>query len=188
MSHECDQLDAYLADDLSCDDHARFETHLSQCEACREAIDQQRWIDAMLCSPLRMQLEPVPTNLVQRPVTATPPRGRRVLIAACGLVSAAAVLIALSWSLLNRQAMNNPNQTSNTHSTAKSSPAHVERPPVATFVGGPDVIAVPIASRAPNVTIVQIYPTYQPRQEEKTVAAYSNTATNSSLPDYYNGG
>jgi hypothetical protein len=32
----------------------------------------------------------------------------------------------------------------------------------ATFVGGPDVLVVPVASRHPNVTIVRVYPTYQP--------------------------
>jgi anti-sigma factor RsiW len=187
MSHECNQLDAYLTGDLSGDDHARFETHLSQCEACREALDQQSWIDAMLQSPLRTQLEPVPANLVQRPVTAAPARGRRVLIAACGLASAAAVLIAVSSSLLNRQELNNADQGSNIGSTAEAPSANVESAP-ATFVGGPDVIAVPVASQHPEVTIVRIYPTYKPPRDDQTVAANSNTTTNSNWPDYYNGG
>src|SRR5690349_15129374 len=115
MSHECCQLDAYIVGELSRDELARFEAHLSQCDPCREAIDQQRWIDAMLRSPLRTQLEPVPANLVQRPVIISSSRRRRVLIAAFGLASAAAVLIALSWSLLNRQAMNNTDLASNSN-------------------------------------------------------------------------
>ncbi len=186
MSQDCHNLDAYLSNDLSASDFTRFEDHLGLCEACREIVDQQNWIDTLLQSPLRTQLEPVPDNLIQQHTTATPPSRRRVLFAACGLASAATLLIALSLWQLNRQALNNPSETSNSRSALP--PADEKPAPAATFVGGPDVLAIPIASRNPNVTIVQIYPTYQPPQEEKTVAAYSNAATNSTWPDYYNGG
>ena len=57
MNSKCNNLDAYLRDDLSVDERAAFESHLEECDACREAMDQQQWIDGLLQSPTRIQLE-----------------------------------------------------------------------------------------------------------------------------------
>jgi hypothetical protein len=53
--------------------------------------------------------------------------------------------------------------------------------PRATFVGGPDVLVVPVASRHPNVTIVRVYPTYQPSYDAQANAEHFD-------PDQFNGG
>jgi hypothetical protein len=53
--------------------------------------------------------------------------------------------------------------------------------PRAVFVAGPDVIAMPVASRHPNVTIVRVYPTYQ-----SSLAAQA--ASDDSDADIFNGG
>ena len=188
MSHECSKLDAYLAGDLSRDDSVRFERHLSSCEACREAIDQQNWIDSMLRSPRLSQLEPAPPHVVKPSRTARTPRRRHALVAACGLASAAALLVAISHWQLNRQAMTNANQTTGINHTAEIPLAAQNKPPTATFIGGPDVIAVPVESHSPNVTVVRIYPTYRPPQDGETVAVHSNAATTSNWSNYSNGG
>jgi hypothetical protein len=188
MSHECNSLDAYLADDLSRDDRVFFERHLANCESCRDVIDQQNWIDSMLRSPLRSQLEPVPSHLVKPSRTARTPRRHRALVAACGLATAAALLIAICHWQLNRQATTNANQTTSINHTAATARVDEKKPPTATFVGGPDVIAVPIESHNPNVTVVRIYPTYRPPQDGETVAVHSNAATTSNWSNYSNGG
>jgi hypothetical protein len=188
MSHECNKLDAYLADDLSGDDSVRFERHLSSCEVCREAIDQQNWIDSMLRSSHRSQLEPIPSHLAKPSRTARTHSRRNALVAACGLASAAALLVAISHWQLNRQAMTDSNQTTSINRTAQTTRADEKKPPTATFIGGPDVIAVPVESHSPNVTVVRIYPTYRPPQDRETVAVHSNSATTSNWSSYSNGG
>ena len=65
MSNDCDKLDDYLAGDLDGDAAERFIAHLRDCEACREAESQQRWIDSLLSSTERLQLEPAPRTLVE---------------------------------------------------------------------------------------------------------------------------
>ena len=45
QNNDCNKLDAYLTDDLSVDDVAGFESHLEACAECRDAIDEQKWID-----------------------------------------------------------------------------------------------------------------------------------------------
>ena len=46
----CPLLDAYLDGELPTDQREAFNAHLDQCAACREAIEEQRWIDGLLQS------------------------------------------------------------------------------------------------------------------------------------------
>jgi len=41
QNNDCNNLDAYITDDLSIDDVRRFELHLEECSALREATDEQ---------------------------------------------------------------------------------------------------------------------------------------------------
>ena len=50
MNSNCNNLDAYLADDLSVDDAAAICRASAVCDDCREAVDEQLWIDGLLRS------------------------------------------------------------------------------------------------------------------------------------------
>ena len=88
--HACDRLDAYVDGDLGEGERDAFAAHILQCPACRDAIDQQRWLDGLLRSAEAEQLEALRPPLV----LARRPR-RRLLVAA----AVAAALAA--WPLMS---------------------------------------------------------------------------------------
>jgi hypothetical protein len=190
MSGECEDLDAFLADGLSPHDRVRYERHLAACETCREAANQQHWIDLLLSSPERLELERVSPALRSSVRVSIASRVRQARLVACGLAGAAALVIAVGWTVaLSRHAAYSPAdqiaETGNRDNEPSPSPSLRGRgkaeAPRAVFVGGMDVITVPVASRHPNVTIVRVYPTYQ-----STLA--SQSPSEESDADYSNGG
>jgi anti-sigma factor RsiW len=156
---DCNKLDAYLADDLSADAALRFESHLQECDACRETIDEQNWIDGLLQSPARIQIEHTPTRVLDSLRPSAAQRDRRKLQAAYGFAAAAVLLIGLGWFTLRRHGM--PPKASVTQDVAVVHAAHVpaREQPQATFVASTDAIAVSLESPSTDVTIVQVYPT-----------------------------
>ena len=158
LNSNCNKLDAYLADDLSAEESQRFESHLAECDACREAINEQRWVDSLLQSPVRIQIERPPAEVLDSFRSSLSQR-RRIWQAACGLAAAVVLVIALDWLQLNRQAKQ-PSiakgqdiaVTDAVHATAPSKPQ-------ATFIASTDAIVVPVESPSTDVTVVQVYPT-----------------------------
>lgn len=169
MTTECDQLDTYLLGDLPSTAAARFETHLTDCTNCREAIAQQRWIDCLLRSDELASLEPVPSELGRAVRKSIVHRRQASRYAAYGLAAAATLAaVAAGWTLkLNRQAdevvNGNTDQvaehyapdTHDTHPMPTSNPSA----PRATFTNYANTITVPLESSDDDVTIVQLYPT-----------------------------
>jgi hypothetical protein len=76
------------------------------------------------------------------------------------------VVFAVGWTELNRQALDDAAPGG----VAGNTPANLIEPPRATFVGGPDVLVVPVASRHSNVTIVRVYPAYRPSYDTQVNA------------------
>ena len=188
-SDHCEYLDAYLSGDLPADAESRFTAHLDHCEGCRDNIDQQRWIDTLLCSSLGAELESPPAALLERVHQRTLHRRHRsVRLTLCGL-AAAALAIAAGWTaILDRQGIGPAivpvNEAALAQTRNSPSPEH----PRSTFVGGPNVLVVPMESSHPNVTVVRVYPIFQP-----TIAAQASmdspAATDDSLwPVDLNGG
>jgi Putative zinc-finger len=190
MSVECENLDAFLANDLSPVDGNRFEAHLHRCDACREAINEQRWVDALLGSPERLELERVSPAFAGSVRDSILSRRRRARLIACGLAAAAVLVIAVGWTAV----LNGPARDPVAHQIAETAVRDnepsphpslegrgSENPPRAVFVSGPEVIAVPVASRHPNVTIVRVYAIYP-----SSIA--SPAASDESDADYFNGG
>lgn len=172
----CTSLDAYLADDLSAEEGARFGAHLQQCDACRDAVDQQQWIDSLLTSPLVGELESPPPALLDCGRVTLQPSRRLAHVVACIFAAAAAVAVAAGWTALQPwHKVGTPLPVDVVvHDEDRSSVAgfndddvEAESQPVATFVGGPEVLVVPIASRHADVTIVRVYPTYQPSIDDQ---------------------
>jgi Putative zinc-finger len=189
MSTECEYLDAFLDGDLSSEVRDLYEAHLHLCEACREAVNQQRWIDDLLSSPERLVIQPIPVAL-SRAVRNAMSHRRKARLVACGLAAAAVLVVAVGWTAaLNRQArvaaVNQITETAVHKVEPSPNPSLRGRgtveAPQATFVAGRDVLAVPVASRYPNVTIVRVYPTYQSSFAAKAMSDESEA-------DYFNGG
>jgi hypothetical protein len=156
---DCSKLDAFLADDVPVDEALRFKSHLEECGACREAIDVQNWVDGLLQSPVRIQIERTPATILDSFHTSLSHRHRRVWQAACGLAAAAVLIIAVGWLELNRQA--SLPSISRVRDVAVAKTVHATAPskPQATFVSSTDAIAVSLESPSADVTIVQVYPT-----------------------------
>jgi anti-sigma factor RsiW len=185
VTNDCHNLDAYLDGELAPGDAAHFAVHLATCPMCREAVDEQLWIDGLLRCPATAQLETPSPALVQSFRDAL---ARRIHIrrwAAWSAAAAAAVLIvAIGWTAkLNRQA----DGTGAVEVAVNDVVAPQVERPAATFVAGPDVIAVPVASPDPNVTIVRLYSVYEPDYSAQASLDQTTTGDEFTWPDL-NGG
>ncbi len=141
----------------------------------RDDREMTEWIDGLLTSPEAMPTAPQALHAEIRRAVG---RRRRAKLAR-RLVAVAAVLVALVyWPRAERVAEK--------HQLAGTPPAPQEKTtePVATFIAGNDTIAVEIKSSAPNVTILEIYPTLSAQRHREREALLQNTFTSIS----YDGG
>jgi anti-sigma factor RsiW len=155
----CRQLDAYLDMELPSDATRAFVAHLAMCAACRDAVDEQRWIDELLRSDEAAAIETAP-KIVALPTVRT--RRRRLALAAAAVVIAATAV--LLFPLPGREGLGEGRPTNAQAPTPDRSPSsnHVatrQGSSSAAFVSAGSSIAVPVASDDPHVTIVQLYPT-----------------------------
>lgn len=170
MKNDCHNLDAYLGDDLSAGDAARFNEHLVHCGACRDAVDEQRWIDQILRSSEIAHIEPAPAALHETFLTSVARRRQKTRLIARSLAAAAAVaIVAAGWTLkLNRQAMLVREPAAGnvaSYADLTNPDSNNVAPTRATFVSNGDTIAVPLESADDNVTIVQLYPTTEAERQ-----------------------
>ena len=159
LNNSCNNLDAYLSGDLSGNEHANFELHFEECATCRDAMAQQQWIDDLLQSPERVQLERPSASMLDSFRVSVGQRRRRVMQAACGLAAAATLLIAVGLNKLNQQANGTLKSEGPTVDVAERVHDPIPEQSTATFVSSSDAIAVPLESPSTDVTIVQVYPT-----------------------------
>lgn len=158
-NRNCENLDAYLSHDLPGDNRPIFESHLEDCPACRDAVDQQQWIDSILLSPARIQLERPTVTLLDPLRRSFAKRRRHILQASCGLAAAATLLIAIGLLERSRQANGTSKSAETSLAVIEPSRAPTPAQPAATFVSTSDTIVVPLESSSTDVTIVQVYPT-----------------------------
>ncbi len=173
----CTRLDAWLTGDASPAERRKFAAHLDHCESCRDAVDQQRWIDELLRSSEAAAIEAAPTPATI-PLCRRIRRRRQLLTAA-----AASIAVALAAPLIplpRRDGSNRarspvatePRAVAEAHSdndareaAADPSPSPslqgrgIADKPVATFASNGNAIAVPLASDDAEVTVVQLVPT-----------------------------
>jgi anti-sigma factor RsiW len=183
MNEYCSNLDSYLLDDLSPADATAFAEHLDSCEECREAIEEQQWIDSLLQTSSRLESE-VPPPHIARELRVTVARRESFRRRAMGiaLATAAALLIATTW-LLHNSGAGFPEHVATTIELPT-----VPESPRATFVATGDAIAVPVKSRHPDVTIVRVYSTFKP-VDNSTMAAFQPESNKpNTLTDFSNGG
>lgn len=180
---DCEQLEAYLDGDLSVDEIAAFQAHLSLCEDCRSAKGQQQWIEGLLHSPQLAALEPAPAQMLTMLSVAVSRRRRRRAILASGLAAAVLAVVA-TWGIANRQAK------SDALALVVPVPAAALQASIspAVFVADDSSIAVPVATEYPDVTIVRVYAAYRPDPAPSTAPAIAPDSNKDISLEPFNGG
>jgi hypothetical protein len=189
MTGECENVELFLSGQLPDEDVLRFEAHAIECETCRAAVEEHRWIDGLLRSSVGLELESVPAGIATT-VRQTMARRRKVRLVTCSLAGAAALMIAVGWIMMPHQQARDEAQSATGQAViAKAEPTpapslqgrEIVEPPRAVFDGGADMFVAAVESQYPNVTIVRLYPTYKP-------SFTSNASDESSGADEFNGG
>jgi len=170
MNADCDNLDAYLAAELPASEAARFAEHLHSCDECREAVDQQHWIDGLLRDGGSEDSELPPDDvLVKLRASIDQYRPRRKQFA-YALTAAAVLMVAVGWVALRRQAAEVASDARNQPAIATGLRGVKAEAPRATFVSDANSIAVPVKSRHADVTVIRVFPTLQRTYENHTAA------------------
>jgi predicted anti-sigma-YlaC factor YlaD len=177
MSADCDNLEDYLAADLSTGDAARFAEHLKCCDDCRDAVEQQRWIDGLLRDSANDDAELPPDDVLVTLRAAIDRERGRTRQFAFALAAAAILLVAVGWIALSRRAANFADDVNVRPAVAMNQLPNAAQAPRAAFVSDSNAIAVPVKSRNSDVTIVRVYPTYQPRYDNQTAAIQPEAPT-----------
>ncbi len=162
----CQLLDDYLAHDLTGEEHARFEAHLPNCVACRRIVWEEQALKNLLTTAVE-RLEPVPGEVISRTQRRLRSVRRRRFAAGITMIAASIViLVFVSRPLFLREV--EPPQPAK-HDLPQPRLADVGPPPVDVRVRFPraaDVIAVPVASESPHVTVVQVYSSFRDRSSD----------------------
>jgi hypothetical protein len=171
MTHTyCRQLDDYLAHNLAEDERAAFAGHLPDCPACRQAVGEQEQLDQRLRAATAL-LESPPADLVARiEGQLRAARRRRLTAWAAGLAAVIALACVTGW-LFTREP---PGDGSSPVPIveAPAPPPQPESPDPrslvrVTFQPEAEVIAVPLKTESPNVTIIWVYPTVPQAEQSK---------------------
>ncbi len=162
-SADCTWIDDYLAGDLPVDWNPLFEQHLLQCASCREEVEAWNTLRGMLAQAAE-ELEQPPEALSQRIAEslkrqpqppAEQPRARLLPAAAAVCLLVGALLYAI------------PQQDELPLRPGEQSIAQKVAPkPDVTVALPDDLIGVPVDVGDPDVTVVWMYPTFQPEKRE----------------------
>ncbi|HEX4414781.1 MAG TPA: zf-HC2 domain-containing protein [Lacipirellulaceae bacterium] len=183
MNEFCSNLDSYLLGDLSSADSAAFAEHLAGCEDCREAIEQQQWVDSMLQASSHLDTQVPPRHIASEfRVVAASRESFRKRVIAIALATAATLLVAATWLL----AHSGNKSTNHVVTTIDASAAPLRQQ--ATFVAGNDTIAVPVKSTHADVTIVRVYSAFQPTNDSKMTAFEPESTNLNNSMNFSNGG
>jgi anti-sigma factor RsiW len=148
MNHVCDQLDDYMLGLLEAEARAAFASHLASCTCCQRELELQRRIDGLLGQAA--DLEPAP------PLGLRFQRRLRVQrYVRWGAL--AGLLLAAAWFTWPRVEPRNGGAIATAPMGAGPAPAKVS-----VQLSG-NVIARPMESNDPRVTIVWTYPVLEAR-------------------------
>lgn len=156
----CEQLDLYLLDELADDERETFERHFTGCEACRTTAQRQTHLDGLL----KAAAESVacPPGLARRVRTEVarvqkPSRKRAAVLA----IVAASIVVGLAGRLLiepSRRPNPQPEVQVATNGAVRPAERPVAAPSPRARVEFPrSVMAVPVESGDPDVTLIQVY-------------------------------
>lgn len=175
---DCEQLDDYLAEELSAEEQSLFRQHLHPCTTCGEAAAAQQWIEDWLRHDAGVQS--APQALAKRIETAIRRKRRRQWLGRTAVAAAAGLLGLVFW--LPKEEFSVPSPAPDIGNQVATT--SVEEPPAeepeATFIGDSDMIVIPVDSPSSNVTIVEVYPTTSAKRrwEREALLSSSNILTN----------
>jgi len=158
----CCLFDDYLEDALATGERQKFVAHLEHCAECSRKIDEQRRLEELL-KRATMQSMPVPGDLVERVERRLLRKTRRARVA---WVSALAASVVLALGVTAWIVRSLPRGQAVAKGLSADTPLEVPEEIVATnaparvAVTSPtEIVAVPVKSRDPAVTIVWLFPT-----------------------------
>lgn len=161
---QCERLEEYLIGDLKKYEAVQFTAHLDKCSPCRVAVDEQLWIDELLHKNAAAQKAPADiTDQIEQTIIRK--NRHRRLAKSFGAITAAASL-AIAFLLQHTKQKTLDTQTATVSPTS-----------IATFIGTDDIIVVQHDSPYPDVTIVEIYPTF--RAHKRSQNQYSQPSLTS---------
>jgi len=157
----CCLLDDYLEDALAIRERYTFLAHLEQCADCSRKIDEQRRLEELV-KRATLQATPVPADLVERIERRLLRKTRRARVAWVSALAASVVLAlgVTGWIVRSLPRAHEVAKGSTTaasievpeEAVATNAPAHV------TVTSPSEIVAVPVKSRDPAVTIVWLFP------------------------------
>ena len=166
-SHDCEQLEDYLLGDMTGVAHAEFERHLGDCEACRVEVSQQAHFDGVLKRAVELA-DPCPPHLTAGVGAFVAVRRQRRAGVLIGVVAAAVVLFLLGLFFPGKPV--EPRPGSNPVAGVPDIKPKPARPPVIAKkpqlprvrVDFPStVLAEPVDSGDPTITIYRVFPVEQ---------------------------
>jgi anti-sigma factor RsiW len=151
----CEMLDDYIAHDLAAPERARFEAHLALCPACRQNVEAERYLDSLL---VEAGSGPIPGGLSERVHRRLVAARRRRVAAGLAALAACAIVCVLAGQWLTSHQLPMPAPEVKAHSNPPAPEAPPATAPVrVTFRDPARVLAVPVPSDSPHVTLIQIY-------------------------------
>ena len=160
---QCTRLDDYLADALADDERATFEVHCQQCKTCQDELERQVQLDHLLAA-VAAEPQPLPSGLAQRVEAYMKQQSWHRTRQFTGLWIAAAILLCVTaWftiPLLNERSIQSVEPVAKVSAPTLQQLSADQTPQVrVTFTERSNVLAVPVKSQNPNITILWLYPT-----------------------------
>lgn len=164
----CNHLDGYLGDALAPNELEAFVAHMDDCPSCRQALAEQRRLEQLL-NRATLASSPVPAGLVDR-IEDCLLAARRRRIATWSVGLAATVFLGIGatlWFMRSTPELVNERQLTQVVPVPAADVAVTPPRVEVTVTSSSEVVAVPVPSRNPNVTILWMYPTRHASARDK---------------------
>lgn len=150
----CARLDDYLDGDLPEIERLDFEAHLTMCETCRQAVELDRRWGGLLAAA-----GPVAPASLTRNILAVVERHRRLRLARAVALIGLAASLAFAVARWNVDRPRVPVARTNDPSASQPIASADQRPEVhITIAPESRLLALPLESKNPQVSIVWLYP------------------------------
>ena len=163
----CELLDDYLNHDLAVSVQNAFQRHLASCPECREVVNELQAVTSFQATALEQ--EPVPNTLMLKVDRARRQRRRRQAGWAVG-IAAGMVIALLSWWGLSDDNVPSPQPQEppivREDLSPKPKDEEVTAPIQVVVEPSSRIIAVPVKSDDPNITVIWTYQTLPTKQSE----------------------